>query len=90
MFVKNLAEVEPDLSRVFIIDNSPVAYSLNPGKAIRIFTFMALTLVTPENAVPIEGWMNDRYDECLLDLLPFLDALRYTEDIRSVLSLRSL
>ena len=40
-----------------------------------------------ENGIAIEGWINDPHDEALLDLLPFLDALRFTEDIRSILSL---
>eukprot|EP01135_Chromosphaera_perkinsii_P006631 Nk52_evm33s554 gene=Nk52_evmTU33s554 len=41
-----------------------------------------------ENAIPIESWMDNPNDEALLDLLPFLDALRFSEDVRSVLSLR--
>jgi TFIIF-interacting CTD phosphatase-like protein len=40
-----------------------------------------------ENGIAIEGWINDPHDEALLDLLPFLDALRFTEDVRSILSL---
>ena len=40
-----------------------------------------------ENGIAIEGWINDPRDEALLDLLPFLDALRFTEDVRSILSL---
>jgi CTD nuclear envelope phosphatase 1 len=42
----------------------------------------------PDNAIPIEGWMSDPNDVALLDLLPFLDALRFCHDVRSVLSLR--
>ncbi|KAJ3272699.1 Nuclear envelope morphology protein 1 [Terramyces sp. JEL0728] len=45
--------------------------------------------INPDNGVPIETWINNTKDECLLDLLPFLDALRFTEDVRSVLSLRA-
>ncbi|KAJ1504913.1 Nuclear envelope morphology protein 1 [Coelomomyces lativittatus] len=40
------------------------------------------------NAIPIEGWVSGDHDESLLDLLPFLDALRFIEDVRSVLGLR--
>lgn len=47
-------------------------------------------LVHPDNAIPIEGWINDRKDTGLLDLLPFLDALRFVEDVRSILSLRRM
>lgn len=43
-----------------------------------------------ENGIPIDSWINDPNDEALLDLLPFLDALRFTEDVRSVLSLRTV
>lgn len=41
-----------------------------------------------ENAVPIDSWVSDERDERLLDLLPFLDALRVVEDVRSVLGMR--
>jgi TFIIF-interacting CTD phosphatase-like protein len=70
--MKDLSIVEPDLSQVCIIDNSPPCYALNE-----------------DNAIPIESWVNDPFDECLLDLLPFLDALRFTDDVRSILSLRT-
>ncbi|CAO3665723.1 unnamed protein product [Umbelopsis vinacea] len=70
-YLKDLALVEPDLAKVCIVDNSPMAYILNS-----------------ENGIPIEGWISESGDEALLDLLPFLDALRFTEDVRSVLRLR--
>lgn len=35
-----------------------------------------------ENGIPIETWISDPNDEALLDLLPFLDALRFTRDVR--------
>jgi len=50
-------------------------------KLSKIFCYLV------ENGIPIEGWLSDPNDEALLDLLPFLDALRFTEDVRSVLSL---
>ncbi|CAG8435029.1 7265_t:CDS:2 [Diversispora eburnea] len=68
----HLTIVEPDLSRVCIVDNSPISYAMHQ-----------------ENGIPIEGWINDPFDEALLDLLPFLDALRFTEDVRSILSLQT-
>lgn len=40
----------------------------------------------PHNAIPIPSWFSDPNDTCLLNLLPFLDALRFTSDVRSVLS----
>ncbi|KAF8897490.1 NLI interacting factor-like phosphatase-domain-containing protein [Infundibulicybe gibba] len=41
------------------------------------------------NGIPIEGWTSDPSDEALLDLLPVLDSLRFTSDVRRVLGLRS-
>ncbi|KAG0327092.1 Nuclear envelope morphology protein 1 [Podila humilis] len=62
-YLKDLTVIEPDLSSVCLLDNSPISYSLNK-----------------ENGIPIDSWINDPNDEALLDLLPFLDALRFTED----------
>jgi CTD nuclear envelope phosphatase 1 len=44
-------------------------------------------LLCPDNAIPIAGWTLGS-DRALMQLLPFLDALRFTKDVRSVLSLR--
>ncbi|GAA5985028.1 hypothetical protein JCM10908_002494 [Rhodotorula pacifica] len=70
-YMKDLTVVEPDLSRVCLVDNSPASYAINQA-----------------NGIPIEGWINDPTDECLLDLLPMLDSLRFTNDVRRVLGLR--
>ncbi|GAA6036464.1 hypothetical protein JCM8097_003520 [Rhodosporidiobolus ruineniae] len=70
-YVKDLSVVDPDLSRVCLVDNSPASYAVNQA-----------------NGIPIEGWINDPTDECLLDLLPMLDSLRFTNDVRRVLGLR--
>lgn len=43
----------------------------------------------PDNAIPIKSYIYDLKDEELLNLLPFLDALRFTKDVRSVLSRRT-
>lgn len=40
----------------------------------------------PDNAIPIKSWFSDPRDTALLNLLPILDALRFTTDVRSVLS----
>ena len=69
-YTKDLTLVDPDLSSIVLVDNSPIAYSL-----------------CPDNGIPIDTWTDNPYDECLLDLLVFLDALRYTNDVRSVVSL---
>ncbi|KIY73708.1 NIF-domain-containing protein [Cylindrobasidium torrendii FP15055 ss-10] len=70
-YTKDLSIVEGDLSRVCLIDNSPISYTVNEA-----------------NGIPIEGWTHDLSDEALLDLLPVLDSLRFTSDVRRVLGLR--
>ncbi|KAJ7228714.1 NLI interacting factor-like phosphatase [Mycena pura] len=70
-YTKDLSVVDADLSRVCLIDNSPISYRVNEA-----------------NGIPIEGWTHDPSDEALLDLLPFLDSLRFTSDVRRVLGLR--
>lgn len=67
-FSKDLTLINPDLSRIFILDNSPGAYKGNP-----------------DNAIPIVSWFADPSDIALLSLLPILDALRFTNDVRSIL-----
>jgi TFIIF-interacting CTD phosphatase-like protein len=75
-----------------------MAYILNSGMSPRNFNEI-IVLPLPktknltvqfflENGIPIEGWISEAGDEALLYLLPFLDALRFTEDVRSVLRLR--
>ncbi|KAI0347089.1 NIF-domain-containing protein, partial [Trametopsis cervina] len=70
-YTKDLSIIEQDLSRVCLVDNSPICYSMNES-----------------NGIPIEGWTNDPHDEALLDLLPVLDSLRFTSDVRRVLGIR--
>ncbi|KAI5813361.1 NLI interacting factor-like phosphatase-domain-containing protein [Pyronema omphalodes] len=70
-YIKDLATVEPDLSKVIIIDNSPMSYTFHE-----------------DNAIPIEGWINDPTDIDLLNLIPMLQALQYVADVRALLALR--
>ncbi|GME86109.1 unnamed protein product [Ambrosiozyma monospora] len=63
--------VTNDLSKVIIIDNSPVSYSFHK-----------------ENGIMVEGWINDPDDMELMNLLPLLNSLRFTSDVRNVLSLK--
>ncbi|KAJ5069041.1 ctd nuclear envelope phosphatase 1 [Anaeramoeba ignava] len=73
-YTKNLNIFKRDLSSCIIIDNSPIAYSMNP-----------------QNAIPITTWMNyqdQKKDASLLVLLPFLEALRTVNDVRSILGFR--
>lgn len=41
------------------------------------------------NGIGIEGWINDPSDTSLMTLIPFLSALRFTTDVRSILGLKS-
>ncbi|CCE64190.1 hypothetical protein TPHA_0G03500 [Tetrapisispora phaffii CBS 4417] len=42
-----------------------------------------------DNAIQVEGWISDPTDQDLLNLLPFLESLRYTTDVRNILSLKN-
>ncbi|KAI9798283.1 MAG: Nuclear envelope morphology protein 1 [Piccolia ochrophora] len=70
-YIKDLSHVEPDLSKVMIVDNSPASYIFHE-----------------DNAIPIEGWINDPTDNDLLHLIPLLEALQYVTDVRALLALR--
>ena len=91
-YTKDLSLVQADLSRVCLIDNSPVSYTVNEGPhddfPSRRFAVL-MPSVKIANGIPIEGWTHDPSDEALLDLLPVLDSLRFTSDVRRVLGLRS-
>lgn len=41
-----------------------------------------------DNAIPIEGWINDPTDNDLLNLIPFLEGLQFATDVRALLALR--
>lgn len=45
-------------------------------------------MINQANGIPIEGWTHDPNDECLLDLLPVLDSLRFASDVRHILGIR--
>ncbi|KAL5251606.1 hypothetical protein ACHWQZ_G017097 [Mnemiopsis leidyi] len=68
-YTKDLSMILPDMSSVFIIDNSPSAYKNYP-----------------DNAIAVPTWTKDRSDTWLLNLLPFLDGLRFCNDVRTILS----
>ncbi|SCU94854.1 LADA_0G11826g1_1 [Lachancea dasiensis] len=42
-----------------------------------------------DNAIQVEGWISDPTDTDLLNLLPFLEALQFTTDVRNVLALKN-
>lgn len=70
-YIKDLSTVEPDLSKVMILDNSPLSY-----------------LFHQDNAIPIQGWINDPTDSDLMHLVPLLEGLHYVHDVRALLALR--
>jgi len=89
-YIKDLSSVEPDLSRVMILDNSPMSYIFHEGKNIHSSSKSCPNAETSaiDNAVPIEGWINDPTDNDLLHLIPVLEGLQYVTDVRALLALR--
>lgn len=86
-YIKDLAQVEPDLSKVMILDNSPMSYIFHEGKhhsALR----KEGKLTFADNAIPIEGWISDPTDSDLLHLIPLLEGLQHVTDVRALLALR--
>ncbi|KAH8350018.1 hypothetical protein KR084_011509, partial [Drosophila pseudotakahashii] len=65
---KYVSLASPDLSNVFLLDNSSTECSFNAG-----------------NCIHIKSYRIGSRDEALINLLPFLDALRFTKDVRSIL-----
>ena len=88
-YIKDLSSVEPDLSKVMILDNSPLSYIFHEGKLYTRTVFQIYGLRhNADNAIPIEGWINDPTDNDLLHLIPLLEALQYVTDVRALLALR--
>lgn len=50
--------------------------------------FESVLRVALDNAIPIEGWINDPTDNDLLHLMPLLEGLQYVTDVRALLALR--
>jgi CTD nuclear envelope phosphatase 1 len=86
-YIKDLAQVEPDLSKVMIVDNSPVSYIFHEGKS-QYQRDICSTLTLADNAIPIEGWISDPTDNDLLNLIPILEGLSHVTDVRALLALR--
>jgi len=88
-YIKDLSSIEPDLSKVMILDNSPVSYFFHEGgTAPEEDEKPEADLKFLDNAIPIEGWINDPTDNDLLHLIPMLEALQYVTDVRALLALR--
>ena len=87
-YTKDLTVIEQDLGRICLVDNSPVCYTRNPSEYCLYFVLLLCCERLAVNGIPIEGWTHDPSDEALLDLLPVLDSLRFTSDVRRVLGIR--
>lgn len=61
----------------------------DPSKMVIIDNSPVSYARNQNNAVAIEGWISDPTDHSLMNLIPFLHALRYSNDVRSILSLKS-
>jgi Dullard-like phosphatase family protein len=60
------------------------------SKVILVDNSLVSFRLQPRNGVPVEDWISDPLDECLLDMLPLLDGLRFVDDVRSLLGFREL
>ncbi len=87
-FIKDLSFVEPDLSKVMILDNSPLSYMFHQGKIPFRDVGANVSDNLIDNAIPIEGWISDPTDNDLLHLIPLLEGLQYVTDVRAFLALR--
>lgn len=88
-FIKDLSSVEPDLSKVMILDNSPTSYIFHEGMPLFIILYLEVEANSAQdNAIPIKGWISDPTDNGLLNLIPMLEALQYVTDVRAFLALR--
>ncbi|KAG8222227.1 hypothetical protein J437_LFUL001425 [Ladona fulva] len=88
-YTKDLSTICPNLASIFILDNSPGAYRAYPATVLYLINYNSSfdsSNSSCKNAIPIQSWFCDPMDTALLNLLPVLDALRFTHDVRSVLS----
>jgi len=69
LYIKDLQTVCKDLSKVVIVDNSPIAFSQNKENGIAIPDYFG----------------TNPSDESLLHLLPLLEKIRDADDVRHVL-----
>nr|XP_032517005.1 CTD nuclear envelope phosphatase 1 homolog isoform X2 [Danaus plexippus plexippus] len=84
----------PDFVLKVTIDKHPVRFFVHKRPHVDYFLDVnhiidntsAIYQCFPDNAIPIKSWFSDPLDVALLNLLPVLDALRFTHDVRSVLS----
>ncbi|CDF89967.1 related to Nuclear envelope morphology protein 1 [Zygosaccharomyces bailii] len=71
----------------YIKDLSVVAKALE--EVVLIDNSPTSYAMNEDNAIQVEGWISDPSDSDLLNLLPLLEALRYSTDVRSILALKN-
>lgn len=71
--------------------SSPISVTTSGGlgEVILIDNSPVSYALNVDNAIQVEGWISDPSDTDLLTLLPFLEALRYTTDVRDILALKN-
>lgn len=74
-------------SQGYIKDLAKVDKNLN--NAIIIDNSPISYALHENNAILVEGWINDPTDTDLLSLIPLLSAMRYTTDVRTILALKN-
>lgn len=68
--VKNLNIITNDMKSIIIVDNTSMSYSLQP-----------------ENGIPIISWYgNDKNDKELLNLIPILNEIYNSDDVRPIIA----
>lgn len=88
LYIKDVAKVEPDLSKVMIIDNTPFCYVFHEGES-KLDLWQTGANAVIDNAIPIVGWLSDPTDRELLHLIPLLEGLQYVTDVRAILGLKA-
>lgn len=58
------------------------------GRSTPFFGDVIYADIITDNAIPIEGWINDPTDNDLLHLVPLLEGLQWVTDVRALLGLR--
>lgn len=67
-------------------DNNPI---IPLNEVILIDNSPVSFAMNVDNAIQVQGWISDPTDTELLNILPFLESLRHTTDVRNVLALKN-
>lgn len=86
-YIKDLSTVCGHFPTASISTSSSTTVGL--GDVILIDNSPVSYAMNVDNAIQVEGWISDPTDTDLLTLLPLLEALRYTTDVRDILALKN-